>query len=86
MNDDVLQSIDVQRRRTEKEKLRQQQSRKMESGWADRQSNDYDRSVSATNDNYMKDALSKVRESKVTHSETLTRMNGTWMHNQKMKD
>ncbi len=76
MNDDVLQSIDVQRRRTEKEKLRQQQSRKMESGWADRQSNDYDRSVSATNDDYMKDALSKVRESKVTHSEILTRMNG----------
>ena len=37
----------------------------------------------ATTDTYMRDALNQVRQSDVTHNETLMRHNGTWMWNKK---
>jgi hypothetical protein len=86
MTDEVLQSLDVQRRESEKQKLKELQNKKMENRLVQRETNNFNQSVNASNDQYMKDALSKVRQSDVTHSETLTRFNGTWMHNQKMKD
>ena len=86
MTDEVLKSLDVQRRESAKQKQNHSNTKKMQSGWVERDTNNFNQSVNASNDTYMRDALSKVRESKVTHSETLTRMNGTWMHNQKMKD
>ena len=86
MSDEVLKSLDVQRRESAKQKQVHSNTKKMQSGWVERDTNNFNQSVNASNDTYMRDALSKVRESKVTHSETLTRMNGTWMHNQKMKD
>ena len=43
----------------------------MESRRVDRDSKTFHQSVSATNDRYMVDALSKVRESDITHSEDL---------------
>lgn len=86
MTDDVLQSLDVQRRESEKQKLKELQNKKMENRLVQRETNNFNQSVNASNDQYMKDALSKVRQSEVTHSETLTRFNGTWMHNQKMKN
>jgi hypothetical protein len=86
MTDDVLQSLDVQRRESEKQKLKELQNKRMENRLVQRETNNFNQSVNASNDQYMKDALSKVRQSEVTHSETLTRFNGTWMHNQKMKN
>ena len=57
----------------------------MESRRVDGDSRNFNQSVSATNDRYMVDALSKVRESDVTHPESLTRMNGTYFHNRSFK-
>ena len=85
MQNEPLVSLDVSRRREEKQTLKQNQQREMESRRVDRDSKNFNQSVNASNDKYMIDALSKVRESDVTHPENLTRMNGSWMHNRSFK-
>ena len=60
-------------------------NREMESRQVERDSKNFNQSVNASNDKYMVDALSKVRESDITHPESLTRMNGSWMHNRSFK-
>jgi len=85
MDKETLVSLDVSRRREEQQTLKQNQQREMESRRVDRNSKNFNQSVNATNDRYMIDALSKVRESDVTHPENLTKMNGTWMHNRSFK-
>ena len=45
---------------------------------------DFDQTQSAAQDSYMKDVLAKVRQSDVTHNETVTRLNGTWMFNKSL--
>ena len=85
MDKETLVSLDVSRRREKKQTLKQNQQREMESRRVDRDSKNFNQSVNATNDRYMIDALSKVRESDVTHPENLTRMNGSWMHNRSFK-
>ena len=85
MDRETLISLDVARRREEQQKLKQTQQREMESRQVERDSKNFNQSVNATNDKYMVDALSKVRESDITHPESLTRMNGTWMHNRSFK-
>ena len=50
-----------------------------------RDSRDFNQSVDASKDKYMIDALTKVRESDVTLPETLTKLNGTWMHNRSIR-
>ena len=85
MDRETLVSLDVSRRREEKQTLKQNQQREMESRRAERDSKNFNQSVNASNDKYMIDALSKVRESDVTHPENLTRMNGSWMHNRSFK-
>ena len=85
MDRETLISLDVARRREEQQKLKQTQQREMESRQVERDSKNFNQSVSATNDRYMVDALSKVRESDVTHPESLTRMNGTYFHNRSFK-
>ena len=85
MDRETLVSLEVSRRREEHQKLKQTQQKEMESRRVERDSKTFHQSVSATNDRYMVDALNKVRESDVTHPESLTRMNGTWMHNRSFK-
>ena len=85
MDTESLVSLDVSRRREEHQKLKQIQQKEMESRRVETDSRDFRQSVSAAKDRYMIDALNKVRESDVTHSEDLTRMNGTWMHNRSFK-
>mgnify|MGYP001222119838 CR=1 FL=1 len=85
MDRETLVSLEVSRRREEQQKLKQNQQREMESRRVETDSKNFNQSVNATNDRYMVDALSKVRKSDVTHSEDLTRMNGTWMHNRSIK-
>ena len=85
MDKETLVPIDVARRREEQQKLKQTQQREMESRQVERDSKNFNQSVNASNDKYMVDALSKVRESDITHPESLTRMNGSWMHNRSFK-
>jgi hypothetical protein len=84
-NDDPLVSREVSIRRDQERKRKTAQHKEMENREINRESNAFHQSVDASNDEYMKNALMKVRQSNVTHSETLTRMNGTWMHNQNLK-
>ena len=84
-NKEPLVSIDVSQRRQEREKLIQTQQSVMNTKQVQTDTEQFHQSVDATNDKYMIDALTKVRKSDVTHSEDLTRMNGTWMHNRSIK-
>ena len=85
MDRETLVPLDVSRRREEQQKLKQNQQREMESRRVERDSRNFNQSVHATKDRYMVDALTKVRESDVTHPESLTKMNGSWMHNRSFK-
>ena len=85
MDKETLVSLDVSRRREEQQTLKQNQQKEMKSRRVERDSENFNQSVNATNDRYMVDALTKVRKSNVTHPENLTRMNGTWMHNRSFK-
>ncbi len=81
MDRETLVPIEVTRRREEQQKLKQTQQKEMESRRVDRDSNNFNQSVNATNDQYMVDALKRVRTSGVTLPEELTRRHGSWMHN-----
>ena len=85
MDRETLVPLDVSRRREEQQKLKQNQQREMDSRRVYRDSKNFNQSVNASQDKYLVDALSKVRKSDVTHSEDLTRMNGTWMRNRSFK-
>ena len=43
--------------------------------------NNFRRSVAASNDDYMRSALEQVRKDTRTHSDSVTRLNGTYMFN-----
>ena len=83
LTDEPLVSRQVSRRRTEKQKLKSQQQKEMETRLVAAPDNAWNQSISAHNDDYMKDALSKVRESKVTLPDELTRMHGTFIYSNK---
>ena len=82
MNDiyDPLVSRHVSIRREQKRQLKTSQQKEMESRQVNRGSNSFHQSVSASNDHYMRDALSKVRQSKVTLPDELTRIHGTYIY------
>jgi CRISPR/Cas system-associated protein Cas10 (large subunit of type III CRISPR-Cas system) len=85
MDKETLVSLEVSRRREKHQKLGENQQKQMEYRRVNTDSKNFHQSVSATNDRYMIDALTKVRKSDVTLPEDLTRMNGTWMRNQSSK-
>ena len=78
---DTLVSLEVSRRRENQHNLKQRQQKEMESRRVERDSKNFNQSVNATNDQYMVDALKRVRTSGVTLPEDLTRRHGSWMHN-----
>tara|TARA_R110000868_G_scaffold337594_1_gene598479 strand:+ start:56 stop:316 length:261 start_codon:yes stop_codon:yes gene_type:complete len=81
--DEPLVSRQVSRRRTEEQNLKIQQQKDMEQRRIDAPQSAWNQSVAASTDDYMKSALSKVRESSVTLPDTLTRHNGSWMYSNK---
>ena len=83
--EDILTPRNVSRRQQDQQKLRQSQQSQMDSKRVEKDRRDFNQSVGASNDLYMKDALAKVRQSDVTHSETVTRLSGTWFYNQTLK-
>ena len=84
--EDILTPRNVSRRQQHQQKLRQSQQSQMDSKRVEKDRRDFNQSVGASNDLYMKDALAKVRQSDVTHNETVTRLNGTWLYNQTLKN
>ena len=51
----------------------------------ERDNRNFHHTVDATTDTYMKNALSKVRQSSVSLPDELIRRNGSWMHNRSFK-
>ena len=76
--DNPLVSRDVSIRRDQEQKPKTSQQKEMESRQMSRESNAFHQSVDASNDEYMKNALMKVRQSKVTLPDDLTRIHGTF--------
>ena len=85
MTNNTPTPLAVSRREKENHLRKQAQQSEMDASRVEQTNRTWNSAVSASNDHYMVSALSKVRESNVTHHEDLTRINGTWMHNQNMK-
>ena len=84
--EDILTPRNVSRRQQDQQKLRQSQQSQMDSKRVEKDRRDFNQSVSASEDSYMTSALAKVRQSDVTHNETVTRLSGTWLYNQTLKN
>jgi len=84
--EDILTPRNVSRRHQDQQKIRQSQQSQMDSKRVEKDRRDFNQSVSASEDSYMTSALAKVRQSDVTHNETVTRLNGTWLYNQTLKN
>ena len=82
ITDTPLVSRTVTQRADEESKLRETQQKKMEERLVEKPAQAFHQSVAVSGDTYIASALRKVRESKVTHPESLTRHSGTWLHNQ----
>ena len=78
-----LVAREVTIRKMEQEKRRVEQQRQMNSRQVSRAENAWNQTMSASKDVDMRDALTQVRQSEVSLPETLTRLHGTWVHNQK---
>ena len=82
-NKETLVAREVSIRNEQQKQLKQKQKEELSHHLTNNQSNGFARSVSATNDEYMISALSKVRESSATIPESLARQNGTYIYNRK---
>jgi hypothetical protein len=81
--DEPLVSRDVSIRREQNRQLKIHQQKEIENRRIAAPQSAWNQSVAASTDTYMRDALTQVRRSDVTLPETLTRLHGTWIHNQK---
>ena len=70
-------------RKMEQEKRRVERQKQMKHRQVSHAENEWNQTMSASKDVDMRDALTQVRQSEVSLPETLTRLHGTWVHNQK---
>ena len=80
--DEILVSRAVSQRTHEESKLKKSQQKQMDDRRINQPSDAFHQSVAASGDTYIAEALRKVRESNVTHPESLTRISGSWLYNQ----
>ena len=80
---DPLVSRDVSMRHAEQDKLKIHQQKEMEHRRISAPQSAWNQSISASTDTKMRDLLSQVRKSDVGLSDTLTRLHGSWVYNQK---
>jgi hypothetical protein len=83
LTDEPLVSRDVSIRREQNRQLKTDQQKEMENRRIAAPQSAWNQSVAASTDTKMRDLLSQVRRSDVTHNEDLLRLHGTWIHNQK---
>ena len=81
--DEPLVSRDVSIRREQNRQLKINQQKEMDNRRVAAPQSAWNQSISASTDDYMKNALSQVRKSEVGLPETLTRFHGSWVYNQK---
>ena len=85
ITDSPIVSRDVSYRASEKSKLKKTQQKRMEQRLVDQPAYAWRQNLDASGDSYIAAALMKVRQNNdVTIPESLTRISGTWFHNQKM--
>ena len=82
ISDLPLVSREVSQRTHEQSKLKTTQQKQMETKLVEKPSDAWRQSLDASGDTYIAEALRKVRESNVTHPESLTRISGSWLFNQ----
>ena len=76
--DDPLVSRDLSIRMEQQRNLKTSQQKELEYRQINRDANSFHHSVAATNDQYMKNTLSKVRHSNVTLPDELLRIHGNF--------
>ena len=81
--DEPLIAREVSIRRTEQQNLKTDQQKQMENRRIAAPQNAWNQSVAASTDDYMKNALTQVRESDVTLPDALTRIHGSWVYTNK---
>ena len=81
--DETLVPREITIRKMEQEKRRVEQHQQMNHRQVSHAENAWNQTMSASKDVDMRDALTQVRQSDVSLPETLTRLHGTWIHNQK---
>jgi hypothetical protein len=81
--DETLVPQEVTIRRMERDKCRVEQQKQMNHRQVSHAENAWNQTISASKDVDIRDALTQVRQSDVTLPEALTRLHGTWVHNQK---
>jgi hypothetical protein len=81
--DEPLVSRDVSIRREQNRQLKINQQKEMENRRIAAPQSAWNQSVAASTDTYMRNALTQVRKSDVTHNEDLLHLHGTWIYNQK---
>ena len=82
ISDTPLVSRAVSQRTHEESKLKKTQQKQLQKRLVEKPSDAWRQTLDASGDTYIASALKKVRQSTVTHDETLTRMSGTWLFNQ----
>ena len=85
ISDTPLVSRAVSQRSDEESKLKKTQQKQMVERLVEKPSDAWRQTLDASGDTYIASALRKLRESNVTHPESLTRISGTWLHNQTLK-
>ena len=81
----TIVSLDVSRRAKELSELKQIQKYEMSFNQIENEKDNYNKSTSASKDNYMIEALNRVRQSDVTFNNDYTNMNGSGLFNPKVK-
>ena len=81
----TIVSLDVSRRAKELAELKQIQKYEMSFNQIENEKDNYNKSTSASKDNYMIEALSRVRQSDVTFNNDYTDINGSGLFNPKVK-
>jgi len=81
--DEPLVSRDVSIRREELRKSKIHQQKEIENRRVAAPQSAWNQSISASTDDYMKNALTQVRKSDVTLPDELTMMNGTFIYSNK---
>jgi hypothetical protein len=74
--------LNVYRKEQKEQEVTEYQNKIMNTRSANQSLDNFTQSLNARQDTYIAEALKRVRESDVTHAESLTRINGTFLYNQ----
>jgi len=73
---------DVYRNEQKEQKLKEVQQSQMKLKSVQRQTDNFNQSLNDSKDTYIADALKRVRQNNVTHSDSLARISSSWFCNQ----